>query len=93
MGIDSDAIIAKKDALSQASLKIGQAIYSKQQASEASEATEEKKDDSTVDADFTEKSDEEKKKDDEKEVKNIEFSVPDQFLKLLSVTCDAINGC
>ena len=65
-GDDSDAIIAKKDALSQASLKIGQAIYSKQQASEASEATEEKKDDSTVDADFTEKSDEEKKKDDEK---------------------------
>ncbi|KAI2503556.1 hypothetical protein MHU86_10938 [Fragilaria crotonensis] len=60
-GDDSDAIIAKKEALSQASQKIGQAIYSKQQASE-----EEKKDDSTVDADFTEKSDEEKKKDDEK---------------------------
>ena len=65
-GDDSDAIMAKKDALSQASLKIGQAIYSKQQASEASEATEEKKDDSTVDADFTEKSDDEQKKDDEK---------------------------
>ncbi|KAI2503552.1 hypothetical protein MHU86_10934 [Fragilaria crotonensis] len=60
-GDDSDAIIAKKEALSQASQKIGQAIHSKQQASE-----EEKKDDSTVDADFTEKSDEEKKKDDEK---------------------------
>ena len=65
-GDDSDAIIAKKDALSQASLKIGQAIYSKQQASEASETSEEKKDDSTVDADFTEKSEDEKKKDDEK---------------------------
>jgi molecular chaperone DnaK len=61
-GDDSDAIIAKKDALSLASQKIGQAIYSKQQASEE----EEKKDDSTVDADFTEKSDDEKKKDDEK---------------------------
>ena len=61
-GDDSEAIIAKKDALSQASQKIGQAIYSKSQATEE----EEKKDDSTVDADFTEKSDDEKKKDDEK---------------------------
>ena len=60
-GDDSEAIIAKKDALSLASQKIGQAIYSKSQASE-----EEKKDDSTVDADFTEKPDEDKKKDEEK---------------------------
>ena len=65
-GDDSEAIIAKKDALSQASQKIGQAIYSKSQDS----SDEEKKDDSTVDADFTEKPDEDKdkdkKKDDEK---------------------------
>ena len=55
---DLESITSKKDALSQASLKIGQAIYGSQ--------SEEKKedDDNTVDADFTEKKDE--KKDDEK---------------------------
>jgi len=63
---DSDAINAKKEALSQASLKIGQAIYGAQQGGE------EKKDDDTVDADFKEKSDEKKdeeKKDEEKKDK------------------------
>ena len=62
-GEDGDAIVAKKEALSQASLKIGQAIYSQQQ-----EGGEEKKeeDDNTVDADFTEKSEDEKKEDEEK---------------------------
>jgi molecular chaperone DnaK len=59
---DLDAINAKKDALNQASLKIGQAIYGSQQSGE-----EEKKDDSTVDADFTEKSDEEKKDEEKKD--------------------------
>jgi len=53
-GDDVDAIVEKKDALSQASLKIGQAIYGQQQ----DEDGEEKKDDNTVDADFTEKTDE-----------------------------------
>jgi molecular chaperone DnaK len=68
-GEDLDAIVEKKDALSQASLKIGQAVYGSQQA-EGSE--EEKKDDDTVDADFTEKKDEESKdetKDDDKDKK------------------------
>jgi molecular chaperone DnaK len=57
-GDDVDAIVAKRDALSQASLKIGQAIYGQQQA-----GGEEKKDDNTVDADFTEKTEDEKDKD------------------------------
>lgn len=60
-GEDLDAITAKKEALSQASMKIGQAIYSKGQAAEGEEA----KDDNTVDADFKEKTDEEEKKDGE----------------------------
>merc|ERR1712151_95455 len=58
-GDDFEAITAKKDALSQASLKIGQAVYS-QQSSSSSE--EEKKDDNTVDADFKEKKDGEEEK-------------------------------
>lgn len=63
---DLDAINAKKEALSQASLKIGQAIYGAQQGGD-----EEKKDDSTVDADFKEKEEDKKdeKKDDEKKDK------------------------
>ena len=59
-GDDLDAINEKKEALSQASLKIGQAIYSKQQEGEADDK-ENKGDDQPVDADFTEKKDEEKK--------------------------------
>jgi molecular chaperone DnaK len=58
---DLAALTEKKEALSQASMKIGQAMYSQQQ-----EGGEEKKDDDTVDADFTEKTDEEKKDDEEK---------------------------
>ena len=46
---DLEALTAKKDALNQASQKIGQAIYGQQ-----SQGTEEK-DDNTVDADFKEK--------------------------------------
>jgi molecular chaperone DnaK len=61
-GDDLEAITAKRDALSQASLKIGQAIYGSGSAS-ASGDEEEKKDDdkNTVDADFTEKKDDDKK--------------------------------
>ncbi len=55
---DLDNINAKKEALSQASMKIGQAIYNNNSTS-----TEEKKDDNTVDADPKEKSEEEKKDD------------------------------
>jgi molecular chaperone DnaK len=62
---DLEVITAKKEALSTASSKIGQAIYSQQK-----EGEEKKDDDDTVDADFKEKTDEEKKdeekKDDEK---------------------------
>merc|ERR1711920_232670 len=57
-GDDVDAIVEKKDALSQASLKIGQAIYGQQQGAEGGE--EPKQDDNTVDADFTEKTEEKK---------------------------------
>jgi molecular chaperone DnaK len=57
-GDDLDAIKAKKEALSQASLKIGQAIYGQQQKADAEEKKED--DGNTVDADFKEKTDEEK---------------------------------
>lgn len=58
---DLDLITSKKDALSQASMKIGQAMYSN--TSSSSSSGDDKKDDNTVDADFKEKSDEEKKDD------------------------------
>merc|ERR1712125_116544 len=49
-------LTAKSDALTQASMKIGQAIYGQQQAAGDAESSEEKKeDDNTVDADFKEK--------------------------------------
>ena len=64
-GDDLDEIVAKKEALSQASMKIGQAMYSQQQ--EQQEGDEAPKDDNTVDADFTEK-----KSDDEEEEKKEE---------------------
>jgi molecular chaperone DnaK len=56
---DLDTIKAKLEALNQASLKIGQAIYGKQENS-----SEQKKegDDNTVDAEFEEKKDDDKKK-------------------------------
>ena len=60
-GEDSDAITAK-EALSQASMKIGQAIYSKGQAAEGYKS----KDDNTMDADYKEKTNKEEKKDGEK---------------------------
>jgi len=60
---DLDAINAKKDALSQASLKIGQAIYGAQ-GGQGGDGEEKKDDDTTVDADFTEKKDDEGEKKD-----------------------------
>lgn len=74
-GEDLEVITEKKEALNQASLKIGQAVYGQQQQSsegepQEGEPQEEKKEDDTVDADFTEKSDEEPKDDkDDKEKK------------------------
>jgi molecular chaperone DnaK len=56
---DLDTIKAKLEALNQASLKIGQAIYGKQENS--SEQNKEG-DDNTVDAEFEEKKDDDKKK-------------------------------
>ena len=63
-GDDLEKITAKKDALSQASLKIGQAIYGQQSSGGSGE--EKKEDDNTVDADFKEKSEEEKKEEEKK---------------------------
>jgi len=72
-GDDLELINTKKDALNQASLKIGQAIYSQQQSNSGGEEKKEEDDDKTVDADFTEKKsggdDDEDKKDDEKKEK------------------------
>eukprot|EP00580_Thalassiosira_gravida_P007248 CAMPEP_0201642780 /NCGR_PEP_ID=MMETSP0493-20130528/26968_1 /ASSEMBLY_ACC=CAM_ASM_000838 /TAXON_ID=420259 /ORGANISM="Thalassiosira gravida, Strain GMp14c1" /LENGTH=684 /DNA_ID=CAMNT_0048117053 /DNA_START=140 /DNA_END=2194 /DNA_ORIENTATION=- len=59
---DVDELKSKTEALSQASMKMGQAIYGQTQAQEdpagAEGAGDEKKDDNTVDADFEEKKDE-----------------------------------
>ena len=62
-GDDLDAIIAKKEALSQASMKIGQAMYGSQESSEEDAP----KADNTVDADFKEKEGDEKKDDEKKD--------------------------
>jgi molecular chaperone DnaK len=51
---DLDDLKAKAEALNQASLKIGQAVYGKQQGAEGGEEKKED-DDTTVDADFKEK--------------------------------------
>jgi len=57
-------LTAKADALTQASMKIGQAIYGQQQQQTADSEGEgeEKKDDNTVDADFKEKYEKDEKK-------------------------------
>merc|ERR1711937_619573 len=60
-GEDIDLIIEKKENLTQASHKIGQAIYGQQQGEGGGEEEEKKEDENTVDADFTEKSDTEDK--------------------------------
>lgn len=67
-GDDLDAINSTKEALSQASMKIGQAIYG---ANKGDASEEKKEDDNTVDADYKEKTNNaddqgDKKKDDEK---------------------------
>ena len=62
---DLEDLKAKTEALNQASMKVGQAIYGQQQGGDAGAEGEEKKDDKTVDADFEEKKDEEKKDDKE----------------------------
>merc|ERR1712154_200496 len=56
---DLDELKAKTEALSQASMKMGQAIYGQQRSGDASEG-EDKKDETAVDAEF-----EEKKKDED----------------------------
>merc|ERR1712166_1104961 len=67
-GDDLDLINTKKEALSQSSMKIGQAMYS--QGDAAAEGDEKKDDDdATQDAEFTEKkegADDEEEKDDDK---------------------------
>merc|ERR1711994_808598 len=58
---DLETIKAKVEALNQASLKIGQAVYGQQSEGDAAPEGEEKKeDDNTVDADFKEKDDKDK---------------------------------
>merc|ERR1712127_680652 len=59
-----EEIKEKSEALSKAAMKIGQAMYGKQEGGQDAEGAseEEKKDDSTVDADFKEKTDESEKK-------------------------------
>lgn len=56
-----ETIKEKVEALNQASLKIGQAIYG-QQSAEGAPEEEKKEDDNTVDADFKEKDEKEEKK-------------------------------
>merc|ERR1712176_299389 len=77
-GEDIDEITGKKEALNNAALKIGQAVYSQSKGDDAQEGgeggEEKKEDDNTVDADFTEKkeegkNDDEKKDDDKKDSK------------------------
>lgn len=65
---DLEGITEKKDALNQAALKIGQAVYGS--GAGGGDGEEEKKeDDNTVDADFTEKKDDQEKKEDDKDDK------------------------
>ena len=63
-----DELKSKTEALSQASMKMGQSIYGQQGGGDAGEGTEggEKKDDSTVDAEFEEKKKDEDKGDEKK---------------------------
>jgi molecular chaperone DnaK len=66
-GEDADAIKAKTDALTQAAMKLGEAIYKQQQASAEADAKRDagqagqSSDDDVVDADFTEVKDDDKK--------------------------------
>merc|ERR1712127_642374 len=58
---DLETIKAKVEALNQASLKIGQAIYGQQQGGDEAAGEEKKEDDNTVDADFKEKDEKDEK--------------------------------
>lgn len=57
-----ETVKAKVEALNQASLKIGQAVYGQQSQAEGDAPEEEKKDDNTVDAEFKEKDEKDEKK-------------------------------
>jgi len=61
---DLEGITAKKDALNQAALKIGQAIYGAGSGGGSDEGAKDGED-NTVDAEFTDKKDEEEKKEDQ----------------------------
>ncbi|RFB77955.1 molecular chaperone DnaK [Methylovirgula sp. 4M-Z18] len=61
-GEDIDTIKAKTDALMQASMKLGEAMYKAQQADGGAGASEPKKDDDVIDADFKEVHDDKEKK-------------------------------
>merc|ERR1711967_124994 len=60
-GEDLDAINAKKEALNQASMKIGQAMYANKAEEGNAESGDAKEAENTQEAEFTEKKDEEKK--------------------------------
>jgi molecular chaperone DnaK len=60
-GSDLEAIQQKTQALVQASMKLGEAIYSAQQAEAGESDGEEKADDDVVDAEFSEVDDDAKK--------------------------------
>jgi molecular chaperone DnaK len=60
-GNDADAITAKTNALAQASMKLGEAMYKQSAEQPAGGAAEAKKDD-VVDAEFTEVDDDKKNK-------------------------------
>ena len=65
-GEDLDLINEKKEALNQASMKIGQAMYASKAEEGNAEGGEAKEDENTQDAEFTEKKDDEKKDDEKK---------------------------
>merc|ERR1712070_941587 len=65
-GEDLDAINAKKEALNQASMKIGQAMYANKAEEGNAEGGDAKEAENTQEAEFTEKKDEEKKDDEKK---------------------------
>ena len=60
-GDDADAIKSATDALMQASMKLGEAMYKAQQGGEQAEG-EQKPQDDVIDADFREVGDDDKKK-------------------------------
>merc|ERR1711933_565823 len=67
-GEDLDAINTKMEALNQASMKIGQAMYaSKAEEGNSAEGDAAKEDENTQDAEFTEKKDDDKKDDEKKD--------------------------